>query len=63
MTKDTGPPKRYLGATISRYHLDGINCWASSAKDYIEKAIAGGGNEVQSYSCSATSSYKLSPGD
>jgi len=38
-TKDTGPPKQYLGATITRYHLDGINCWASSAKEYLEKAF------------------------
>jgi hypothetical protein len=32
-------PKRYLGATIDKYDLDGKICWSISAKSYLEKAI------------------------
>jgi hypothetical protein len=37
--KDVGPPKRYLGATVGPYDLDGINTWFISAEGYLEKAI------------------------
>ena len=32
-------PKRYLGATIDKYDLDGKICWSISAESYLEKAI------------------------
>jgi hypothetical protein len=38
--KDIGPPKRYLGATIGKYDIDGEDCWYFSADDYATKAIA-----------------------
>jgi hypothetical protein len=37
--KNVGPPKRYLGARISKYNIEGTQTWAISAQDYLEKAI------------------------
>ena len=37
--KDVGPPKRYLGATIEKINIDGMDTWSMSAREYLEKAI------------------------
>ena len=37
--KDVGPPKRYLGATIEKVNIAGMNTWSMSAREYLEKAI------------------------
>jgi len=35
-----GPPKRYLGANISKFQLpDGTEAWSASARDYIKTAV------------------------
>ena len=37
--KDVGPPKRYLGATVEKINIAGMDTWCMSARDYLEKAI------------------------
>jgi len=35
-----GPPKRYLGANISKFQLpNGLEAWSASARDYVKMAV------------------------